>query len=204
VTKKREHHDERAERRPAEAEASSASPLQNLGGEAPPDDAPEVTAEKLPSTAALEAELAEARDRWLRTEAELQTFRRRAARDREETRRNAEDAMLREWITVIDDLDRALASAAGAEVAESWLAGVRLVAQRMIDLMARYGVQPLDPMGQPFDPTFHEALAEVEASEGAAPGSVVQVIQKGYAREGRALRPARVVVARGAALAGER
>ena len=202
MTKKREHHDERAERRPAEAEASGMPPLQNLGGEAPPE-APEVVTEKVPSASALEAELAELKDRWLRTEAEFQTFRRRAVKDREETRRNTEDAMLREWITVIDDLERALA--AGAEgVAESWIAGVRLVAQRMIDLMARYGVQPLDPAGQPFDPTFHEALAAVEGPEGAAPGTVVQVVQKGYAREGRALRPARVTVARGAAMAGER
>jgi len=203
VTRKRDH-DERADRRPAEAGASGMPPLENLGGEAPPGDAPELIAEPVPSSAGLAAEVAEIKDRWLRTEAELQTFRRRAARDREETRRNAEDAMLRDWITVIDDLDRALGSAAGAEVAESWLAGVKLVAQRMVDLMARYGVQPLDPSGQPFDPTFHEALAEVEGPEGAAPGTVVQVVQKGYAREGRALRPARVIVARGAAMAGGR
>lgn len=140
---------------------------------------------------------AELHDRWLRAEAELQNFRRRAARDREETRRNAEDAMLREWIGVLDDLERALAAAPDG-VAESWLAGLRLVAQRMLDLLARHGVRALDPGGQPFDPVFHEALAEVETPPEVAPGTVVQVVQKGYARGDRALRAARVLVARGA------
>lgn len=168
-----------AEAVPAAEEAAGAG----TAGEAP-------AAEAAPTPVELH-------DRWLRAEAELQNFRRRAARDREETRRNAEDAMLRDWIGVLDDLERALA-AAPEGVAESWLAGLRLVGQRMLDLLARHGVRPLDPGGQPFDPVFHEALAEVETPPEVAPGTVVQVVQRGYARGDRALRAARVLVARGA------
>ena len=205
MTRGGRHHDQRAERRAADGGASAMPPLEDLGGEAPPQDSPATEAAPGVSDAPVGAapEASELKDKWLRAEADLQNFRRRAARDQGEARRSAEDAMLREWITVLDDLDRALESAGGAQVAESWLAGLRLVAQRMVDLMARYGVQPLDPAGQKFDPTFHEALAEVEGPEGVEPGTVVQVVQRGYAREGRALRPARVLVSRGSAPAGE-
>lgn len=201
-----EGHDPRAGVPPAE-EAITAPALQNVGGEAPPGDRPEA-----PAPAALEPEAAAdtgadfdaLKDRWLRAEADLQNYRRRAAREQGEARRSAEDALLRDWIGVLDDLDRALESAGAAGVSESWLAGLKLVAQRMLDLMARHGVRPLDPAGQPFDPEVHEALAEVPGPEGMPPGTVVQVVQKGYAREGRALRPARVLVARGTVAAEPR
>jgi molecular chaperone GrpE len=135
------------------------------------------------------------KDRWLRAEAELQNFRRRASRDWEEGRRLAEEGVLIEMVAVLDDLERALAAApSGAE--SSWTEGVALVAQRIRDVMARQGVTVEDPLGRPFDPVFHEALLELDAPQGAAPGTVVQVVQKGYRRGGRALRAARVVVAR--------
>lgn len=133
------------------------------------------------------------RDRWLRAEAELQNFRRRASREWEEGRRAAEESVLLEMVAVLDDLERALAA---AEPASSWTQGVALVAQRIRDFLARQGVAVEDPLGRPFDPAFHEALLELEAPEGAAPGTVVQVVHKGYRRGGRALRTARVVVAR--------
>lgn len=198
-------HDERAGGRPAE-EAALGTPepaaAEPPAAEAPalPEAAADLPAEPAPAV----PDASDLRDRWLRAEAELQNYRRRAARDREEVRRSAEDSMLREWIGVIDDLDRAIGSAGSAGVEASWLAGLRLVAQRMLDLMARHGVRPLDPGGQPFDPAFHEALAEVEGPADVAPGTVVEVVQKGYARGDRALRPARVLVARGAMAAGPR
>ncbi|MGH7731652.1 MAG: nucleotide exchange factor GrpE [Candidatus Eiseniibacteriota bacterium] len=139
------------------------------------------------------------KDRWLRAEAELQNFRRRASRDWEEGRRLAEEGVLLEMVSILDDLERALAAADPSAAPSSWVHGVTLVAQRIRDFLARQGVSVEHPLGQPFDPTFHEALLELEAPEGAAPGTVVQVVQKGYRRGGRALRPARVVVARAAA-----
>ena len=79
---------------------------------------------------------------------------------------------------------------------DSWTAGVRLTADRVRERLSRYGVVTLDPKGLPFDPHFHEALLEIDAPEGVSPGAVVQVAHLGYARGDRALRPARVVVAR--------
>jgi molecular chaperone GrpE len=136
------------------------------------------------------------RDRWLRAEADLQNFRRRAARDAEEARRVAEEGVFLEIMSALDDLERAIASANEAGAHEAWLQGVTLVAQRLRDYLQRQGVRVVDPLGEPFDPNVHDALVEMDAPEGTKPGTVVQVVHKGYARGDRALRPARVVVAR--------
>jgi molecular chaperone GrpE len=134
-------------------------------------------------------------DRWLRAEADMQNLRRRAAREREEARRAAEEAVMLDVVSILDDLERAL-EAARADGAESaWLGGVELVAARMRESLIRRGVEILDPTGMPFDPAFHEALMEVPAGEGMRAGEVARVVLKGYRREGRPLRPARVVVA---------
>lgn len=135
-------------------------------------------------------------DRWLRAEAELQNYRRRATREWEEGRRMAEEGVLLELVGTLDDLERALTSVGPAGAAEAWIHGVSLVAQRMRDFLVRQGVTVEDPLGQPFDPAYHEALLELDAPEGTLPGTVVQVVHKGYRRGQRALRAARVVVAR--------
>lgn len=135
-------------------------------------------------------------DRWLRAEAELQNYRRRVQREFEVVRRGAEEAVVMELIAVADDLERALAARPADSGDDGWAQGVALVAQRVRDALARMGIEPVDPAGAPFDPRFHEAILEVDAPPGAAPGSVVQVAQKGYRRGDRALRAARVVVAR--------
>jgi molecular chaperone GrpE len=135
------------------------------------------------------------RDRWLRAEAELQNYRRRAAREREEARRGAEEAALLEIITALDDLDRAVTAAQESGAPPSWSEGVRLVMNRLVEALARRGVVMIDPLGKPFDPAFQEAILETEAP-GIEAGCVAQVILKGWRRGDRALRAARVVVAR--------
>ena len=150
------------------------------------------------------------RDRWLRAEADLQNYRRRAQRDADESRRSAEDRLLREVIEVLDDLDRALEvapqdakkTAPQAASDDRWLTGVNLVAGKIRELLARAGVTPIEALGRPFDPHEHEALLEVEAPQGSAPGDVVNVVRPGYRRGDRVLRPARVVVARARVEAG--
>ncbi len=186
---------------PPDERESGAEPSAAEGpGEIEPEaeaevlDAPPAPAAAAPAGAAAAEEAAGLRDRWLRAEAELQNFRRRARRDAEESARAAEERVMREISAALDDLDRALASAAGAP--EAWTAGVRLTAQRLREYLAREGVRMLDPIGKPFDPALHEAILEMDAPEGIEPGHVVQVILKGYARGERSLRPARVVVAR--------
>jgi molecular chaperone GrpE len=136
------------------------------------------------------------KDRWLRAEAEIQNTRRRAARDRDDAVRMAQDRVLLELIEILDDLERALAALTPEQAADPWSQGVALTAQRMRDALTRLGVTTIPTLGQPFDPAFHEALLEVPAAQGIAPGSVAQEVQKGYRRGERALRAARVVVAR--------
>ena len=138
----------------------------------------------------------EFKDRWLRAEAELQNYRRRAQRDLEETRRSSEERVMLEIIAALDDLERAIEASLAAKAPEAHLQGIRLVSNRLNEYLARQGVTILNPVGERFDPNFHEALLEVEPPEGVEPGHVVQVALKGYRRGDRALRPARVVVAR--------
>jgi molecular chaperone GrpE len=92
---------------------------------------------------------------------------------------------------VVDNLERALAS---AEKSEQHLAeGVRLVHSELVGVLQRNGVEPFDPTGEPFDPEVHEALS-TQPADGADPGTVVGVMEKGYKLNGTVLRPARVVV----------
>jgi molecular chaperone GrpE len=144
----------------------------------------------------LAPEAVDYRDRWLRAEAELQNYRRRMQRESEQVRRAAEESVLLELIAVVDDLERALRVAEEAGAAESWTRGVALVVQRALDYLQRQGVTAVNPLGGPFDPSLHEAVLEMDATEGSAPGSVLQVVQQGYRRGERSLRAARVVVAR--------
>lgn len=166
----------------------------------PPDDVPADAADFAEQTAKADRLGGPAepdyKDRWLRAEAEIQNTRRRAARDRDEAVRTSEDRILIDVIEVLDDLERALAALAPDQADAAWAQGVALTAQRMREALSRRGVVPIEAVGQPFDPTLHEALLEVPAAEGIAPGAVAQEVLRGYRRGDRALRAARVVVAR--------
>lgn len=172
---------------PDAAESPASSPTgadAQAAGAVTPEPAPEPT-----------AEVAELRDRWLRAEADLQNVRRRAAREREELRRELEDQWLLEAAAMLDDLDRGLAAARESGATEAWTKGFELAGSRIRELLDRYGVTLVDPAGEPFDPRLHEALLEVPAPEGVEPGHVAHVVARGYARHGRALRAAKVAVA---------
>jgi molecular chaperone GrpE len=142
------------------------------------------------------AEAAEYKDRWLRAEAEMQNVRRRALRDRDEALAATETRFLLDLVELLDDLERALAAVAPEQGDAAWAQGVSLTAQRMRDTLARWNVLAVPTVGRPFDPSVHEALVEIEAPEGIAPGHVAQEVQRGYRRGERTLRAARVVVAR--------
>ena len=141
-------------------------------------------------------EVIDYKDRWLRAEAELQNFRRRVRRDIEESGRRAEEAVLLDLLSLLDDLERAHRAAGESGAPAPWSEGVALVLQKGRDYLERQDVQAVDPVGQPFDPRFHEAILEMDAPDDVAPGTVMQVVHRGYRRGERALRPARVVVAR--------
>jgi len=145
--------------------------------------------------AELEAECAAARDRWLRAEADLANYRKRAARDLEDAERRARDRVLSEVVTLADDLERAVAAAEAAETGDPIHRGVRLVHGRVREILRAHGVEVVDPAGQRFDPHVAEALFEVASAE-HAPGTVVGVVEKGYRIGERLLRAAKVTVAR--------
>jgi len=181
-------------REPPQERADASAELPGPAADAPAAGAT-APADAAPAAPAVLQEDAEVfKDRWLRAEAELQNYRRRAAREREEARRGAEEGVMLEIIAALDDLDRALATVPEGETPEPWVQGVRLVAGRLTDFLARQGVVAQDPLGRPFDPAFHEAVLEM-AVPGVEPGRVTQVLLKGWSRGTRALRAARVVVA---------
>lgn len=140
--------------------------------------------------------LEQERDRYLdlaqRTQAEFENYRKRAARDNAAAGERAKGNLVRELLPVVDNLERALAS---AEEGEDHLAkGVRLVLEELRAVLSRQGVEAFDPSGDEFDPELHEALSTRE-EEGAEAGVVLDVVEKGYRLNGSVLRPARVVVA---------
>jgi molecular chaperone GrpE len=163
---------------------------------------------------AARAESAEHHDRWLRAAAEFDNFRRRTAREIEETAGRARAEVLLEVVKVLDDVDRALAAGeerpardlgqvagGGREVAEGRdapedpvVAGIRLIRARLAEVLRRHGVLEIEAEGNPFDPHLHEAVLSVPA--GAVPeGHIAQVLERGYWLGERVLRPAKVAVA---------
>ena len=127
-----------------------------------------------------------------RTQADFENYRKRAAKEAAAAGGRAKRGLIGELLPVVDNLERALASAGEGE--EHLADGVRLVHSELISVLGRNGVEPFDPAGEKFDPTFHEALS-TRAQEGADPGTVIDVVEKGYSLNGTVVRPARVVVA---------
>ena len=141
----------------------------------------------------LRGELEQVKADALRERADLDNQRKRVARDVEQARRFANEKLLGELLPVFDSLDAGL-KAAGEE-ASPLRDGLEMTYKQLLKVAADNGLVLLDPTGQPFNPEHHQAISQVDAP-GAAPGSVVQVFQKGYLLNDRLLRPALVVVAR--------
>jgi molecular chaperone GrpE len=146
--------------------------------------------------AALEAEKKETFDRLLRATADLDNFRKRARRDVDDARIEATKKVLSEMLPVVDNLERALAHADGADAAAaSIIDGVKLVLRQFVQAFERFEVVPFESIGQPFDPNVHEAVGQIETAD-HPPGAVAQELQRGYRIGDRLLRAAMVVVAK--------
>ncbi len=160
-------------------------------GEAPGRGAAEVEAEADAEIATLQAELAELRDRSVRTLADFENYRRRSERERDDLRRYAVADVLRDFLPVVDNLQRALA--AGGTVEDLKL-GVELTLRQFQDLLRQRGVTEVPAEGVAFDPAVHEAVTREEDAAVTQP-TVVGELQRGYTLNGRLLRPALVRVA---------
>ncbi len=154
----------------------------------------------------LEAQLAAARkeaadnyDRYVRSVADMDNFRRRTVREKEDLRQFAASRVLEDLLPVIDNLGLGLAAAKAphAEL-QSLVGGIEMVANQLKTSLAKHGLVEIDPAGQPFDPNLHEALSQQPSPE-IPEGNVAQVIRTGYSLNGRLLRPASVIVSSGPA-----
>lgn len=143
----------------------------------------------------LKQEVAAAQDRFLRERAELENFKKRMQREKNEAVRYASEPLLRDLLPIVDNLERALAHGSATE-GQSVVDGVQLVLKALLDTLARYGVKRLEAVGEPFDPAKHQAIAQVESAEHPA-NHVAEQHLIGYQLHDRLLRPAMVSVSRG-------
>ena len=147
-------------------------------------------------SASTETQLEELKEALLRSQADLQNNRRRADRDIENAHKYAVEKFVKDLLAVLDSMDRALELATttdGFDVA--MLEGTQMTHKLLLDTISKHGVEPIDPIGEPFDPQQHQAMSMVESVD-QEPNTVIAVMQKGYKLEGRVIRAAMVVVSK--------
>jgi len=176
-------HEEVAAQGDTVAEEASTEVAEDVQGE---PDAAEVLAET-------RAKADENWEKYVRSVAELENVRKRAARDVEKAHKFALERIVADLLEVRDSLEMALSADDDSSI-ESMKEGNETTLKLLAMVMQRYGVEDIDPLGEPFDPNCHEAMT-MQPSTDAEPDSVLTVFQKGYSLNGRLLRPARVVVA---------
>jgi molecular chaperone GrpE len=146
----------------------------------------------------LQDDVLAARDAALRAQADAQNIKRRAEQDVEKARKFALERFSGDLLPVVDNLERTLEAASGAdELSKSIAEGVELTLKSLTDAMKKYNIEALDPVGEPFDPQLHQAMTMMENAD-MEPNTVMAVMQKGYTLNGRLIRPAMVMVTKAA------
>lgn len=186
------------ERVPAapEAEPPTAAPEDSEAGAAGTNggDGLDAAAQQAALESAKE-EIDQLKDQALRSQAEVENIRRRAARDVENARKFALERFAKDLLPALDGLQKSAESAAAATDVKAVADGVSLSLKLLLDTLRKNGIEQVDPLGEPFDPARSEAMALVENPD-AEPNSVMEVMQKGYLLNGRLLRAAKVIVAK--------
>lgn len=196
-----------ASRLRANAAQTAGAAAENAVVSPPPETDPARVAQGLSQaqrelTQALEkarGDAADLKDKWLRAAADLENYRKRSAREREDAVKFGNEKLLRELLPVLDDLDRTVEAvqAAGSQGAIGTLIdGLRLVQKKFLAQLEKNGVEAFTAVGQPFDPSVHEAVQQVHSDEVPA-GAVAQEVRRGFNLNGRLLRPALVAVSLG-------
>ena len=161
--------------------------------------AAEITPEQLAELKARAAKADEHWDRLLRTTADFENFKKRAARERHEAAQSATVALIHRLLPVLDHFEMAQAAAQNATAPQNGMAalqdGITMIQQQLKGILAETGLEEVDAGGRMFDPTLHEAVSQQETAE-IPEGHVVQQLRKGYKFKERLLRPATVIVAR--------
>jgi molecular chaperone GrpE len=150
----------------------------------------------------LKKELEEARikadeylDGWQRARAEFANYRKRIEREREQVHQEASGTVIRRFLDVLDDLDRALRNRPESGEGADWAGGIELIYRKLLNVLESAGVTPMEAEGGDFDPNLHEAISQEPSNEHES-GEIIEVVQNGYLLGDRVLRPARVRVAR--------
>ena len=141
----------------------------------------------------LRTQLAAAKDRALRSQAELDNYRKRVRKEMEDERRYAQLPLLSDLLPVLDNVSRAIQAAEKSPDASGLLAGFKMVSQQLENVLSRHHCQRIDALHKPFDPHLHAAIMQQPSSE-YPPNTVVQVAQEGYQLHDRVLRPTQVIV----------
>jgi molecular chaperone GrpE len=167
-----------------------------------PDGAPTADTAEGPSPvgdsagmAALKEELARCQDRLLRTTAEFDNYRKRTDRERRELADRTVESLLLDLVGIVDDFERAISADAGGGSVEAYRQGVELIHRRVLELLGRRGVTPVDAVGADFNPNLHQAVTTEPAGD-RRDGEVIEQFRRGYMIGDRLLRPAMVKVAR--------
>lgn len=182
------------EAEPVEVEVGPGAEAGEPGAPATPEEVASLKAQlELSQTLGRESQkkIEELHDRWLRAAADLENYKKRAVRERDEVQKFGAEKLLKDLLPVLDNLDRALSAAAADD---PLVAGVKLVRSTFEQALSRHGVKAFSALGQPFDPARHEALMQVPSAT-AAPGTVVSELARGFTLNERLVRPAMVGVA---------
>ncbi|MDP2141873.1 MAG: nucleotide exchange factor GrpE [Gammaproteobacteria bacterium] len=165
---------------------------QNQGG-----DEQSQLRETLQKLAQAETLIMHQKDEVLRVQAEMQNLRRRTEQDVEKAHKFGQERLSTELLAVMDNLERALQVSMDREdeAVKSLLQGVELTLKSFVDCFRKFGIEQIDPLGEPFDPQLHQAMAMQENPD-VEPNTVTAVMQKGYTLHGRVIRPAMVMVSR--------
>jgi len=176
-------------------DTEKTAPDDDQSFEGEPDSAEKSLKEMEAKLEAMEKEANETYDRLLRVSAEFENYKKRASREMEEFRKYANQALLKEMLSVVDNLELAINSSNNREKADqSLIEGLNLTLNEILKVFEKFNVKPVEARGKAFDPTFHEAVMREETDD-YAENTVISEFQKGYLIHDRLLRPAMVVVA---------
>jgi len=204
----RNQSEETSPRQPSDTGETTSIPVIDKNKQRNTTDSPEPMDQEIPEKSAdpiveLEEQLASAQeeaktsyDRFLRVSAEFDNYKKRILRETSDSRKYANETLLKELLSVVDNLERALTTfKEGDVVTNSLIDGVEMTLGELLKIFKKFAVKPVEARGKPFDPTYHQAMGQ-EKTDKHPENTITQELQKGYTCHDRLLRPAMVIVAK--------
>jgi molecular chaperone GrpE len=149
----------------------------------------------------LKEQLEELKNKWLRALADFDNYKKRVALEQDQFVKFANEGLIRELLPVLDGLDKALSAAGSAKVNEGLIKGLALISRQVKDALSKFGLEEIEAVGKPYDPSLHEAILQKESS---GPENVIlEEMQKGYTLHGRVIKPSMVIVSKKGDLSAE-